>query len=170
MINENVIKFIKICEYLSLKDKIKDLDKDFELRLVFQKIFYFLVKLGFPFKIRYSFYKYGPYSPGLADLYYKSMEISKEDLNHYTEIEFTDNEKQKIEVCKEILSRWGSDFEKFEYYASVLYVYDDMYFNNWNKISVRHKISIFKPKLFDKFGFEEVLEQLKHFNLIKNHN
>ena len=170
MINENIIKFIKICEELNLKVKIKDVDKDFNLRLVFQKNFYFLIKLGFPFKIRYNYYKYGPYSPGLAEIYYKSMEISKEDLNHYTEIEFTDNEKQKIEVCKEILNQLGDDHEKLEYFASVLYIYDDMYFKNWSKDSVQNEISRLKPKLFEKFGFEEVLEELKHFNLIKNNN
>ncbi|MHA1196979.1 MAG: hypothetical protein ACTSRH_15620 [Promethearchaeota archaeon] len=171
MINENIIKFIKICEELGLKEKIEDLNRDFKLRLKFQKIFYFLVKLGFPIKLQYNFYKYGPYSPDLAEIYYESMELSKENHKQYiNKIEFTKEEKEKIETLKKISNAWGNDIEKLEYYSSVLYIYDDMYFKDWSKELVQDKILELKPELFNKFNFENVLKELKKFNLIHNHD
>ncbi|MHA1335917.1 MAG: hypothetical protein ACTSPW_09200 [Promethearchaeota archaeon] len=73
-------------------------------------------------------------------------------------------------MCKEIINQWGNNPEKLEYNASVLFVYDDMYFSNWNENSVKEKIADLKPELFKKFEFKEVLRELKQFNLINNHN
>lgn len=170
MLNENVIKFIKICEELDIKDKINDLENNFEQRLLVQKIFYFLQKLGFSPKIKYNFYKYGPYSPDLTDIYYRSLELSKKDLKPYTDIQFTGNEKKILEKIKEILNKWGADLKKLEYYSSVLFVYEDMYFKDWNQERIKSKISILKPKHYDQFGFSNVIKELKDLGLIKNSN
>ncbi|MHA1253193.1 MAG: hypothetical protein ACTSRP_24650, partial [Candidatus Helarchaeota archaeon] len=147
-----------------------NLNDNFNTRLLIQKAFYFLTKLGFPFRIKFNFYKYGPYSPELAELYYRSTELAKNSVDNYFKIEFTKEEMQKLKGCKEIINQWGNNPEKLEYYASVLFVYDDMYFSNWNENLVKEKIAALKPELFKKFEFKEVLRELKQFNLINNHN
>ena len=170
MINENIIRFIKICEEFGLKENIKNLDKDFKLRLKFQKLFYFSFKLGFPIKLKYKFYRYGLYSFDLAEIYYESVEISKKDFRQYiNKIQFTKDEKEKIEVLKEISDAWSDDIEKLEYYSSVLYIYDDMYFKDWSKEKVKNKVLELKPDLFNKFNSDDVLDQLKGFGLIQKH-
>jgi len=60
MMNIKIFKFLKICEELNLKDKFINLNDNFNTRLLIQKAFYFLTKLGFPFRIKFNFYKYGP--------------------------------------------------------------------------------------------------------------
>ncbi|MBY8981766.1 MAG: hypothetical protein KGD57_02380 [Candidatus Lokiarchaeota archaeon] len=155
---KNIIKFKKICDLLNIETNAKE---DFYQRLILQKLFYFLQKLGLDLEIKYNFYKYGPYSPDLTDIYYTIMELSEQDFNYFPEIKLTDEEMKIINKLNNIYIKWGNNIDKLEFYASVLYIYTDMYVKNQNKECIKKIVNNFKPKLYIKFNFEEVLEELK---------
>jgi len=154
----NIIKFKKICDFLGIETEAKE---DFTKRLVLQKLFYFIQKLGIDLDIKYNFYKYGPYSPDLTDIYYSVMNLTKQEFNYFPDITFTKQERIIIDKLNNIYKKWGNDIDKLEFYASVLYIYKDMYIKNTDKEGVKKVVNKLKPKLFSKFNFEEVLEELK---------
>jgi len=120
MVSKNLAKFIQVYEVLGLNKKIKESDKDFDKRLIIQKSFYFLIKLGFNINLKYNFFKYGPYSPSLADLYYKSLEIYGEEISHFPKIEFNNTEIKILKILRNILEKWDYNPKKLEYYSSLL--------------------------------------------------
>ncbi len=168
MVKEDIIKFIRILNELGLNQELKKLDKDFNQRFLIQKIFYFLEKYGLNLKLKFNFYKYGPYSPYLADLYYKASKISEEKIEELSRYKFNEKEQEILKKGKNLLDKWGIDQKKFEFYSSFLYLYEDIYFKNWSMDKIRLKLSIYKPKLFDSFKFNEVLNDLKSVGLISS--
>jgi len=166
MVKKNIMKFIQVLNKLGLSDYNDRLELDFDKRLLIQKVFYFLVKLGFDFKLKYNFYRYGPYSPELADIYFESSEFISMKIHEDSENHFSNNDKIALNTVKALLDKWGESTQIWEYYSSLLFIYEDMYFKKWNIESVKAKIAREKYELFDRFKFEPVLLELKELDLI----
>lgn len=161
---QKIIKFKKICDFLEIETKGSD---DFERRLIIQKLFYFLQKLGLDLEIKYNFYKYGPYSPDLTDMYYSVLNLNQQNLDHFPDIEFSTKEKEIIDKLKNIFQYWGKNIRELEFYASVLYICEDMYIKNQNKQKLFQVIKKFKPELFKRFNIDKTIEDLKKQGLLK---
>ncbi len=169
MVKKDIIKFIQVQIELGLSDSNNRLELDFDKRLLIQKVFYFLIKLGFDFKLKYNFYKYGPYSPELADIYFESSEFKSMKIHETSEYHFSNNDKTALNLLKSLMDKWGENTQIWEYYSSLLYIHEDMYFRKWNIESVKAKIAREKYELFDRFKFESVLQELKELGLITKH-
>ncbi|MBN1215256.1 MAG: hypothetical protein JXA99_07400 [Candidatus Lokiarchaeota archaeon] len=161
---DNIIKFKKICDLLNINTNAKE---DFSKRLVLQKLFYLLQKLGLNLEIKYNFYKYGPYSSDLTDIYYTIMNLSQKDFNYFPEVSFSEEELNIIHKLNTIYQEWGNNIDKLEFYTSVLYIYTDMYLKNQNKDCIKKIVNKYKPRLFIKYNFDEVLEDLKIQGFLK---
>lgn len=169
MVKKNIMKFIQVLNKLGLSDFNDRLELDFDKRLLIQKVFYFLIKFGFDFKLKYNFYKYGPYSSELADIYYESSEFINMKLHENSEYHFSNNDKIALNRVKSLLDKWGKNTQIWEYSSSILFIYEDMYFRKWNIESVKAKIAREKYELFDRFEFKSVLQELKELDLITKH-
>ena len=154
---DSIIKFKGICDKLSLDIKSKD---DFDKRFLIQKIFYFLKVLGIDFDFKYNFFKYGPYSEYLTDHYYSILEIPEGELEKLPKITINEKEEELLKKAKNILNKWGNDFEKLEFYSSVLYVLKDMYIKDRNPEKVEKVLEQLKPDLFKKFVYKKVVKEL----------
>jgi len=161
---QRIVKFKKICDILEIETKGSD---DFERRLVIQKMFYFLQKLGLDLEIKYNFYKFGPYSPDLTDIYYSIINLNQQNLDYFPDIEFSNKEKEILNKLKKIFQNWGKDIKELEFYASVLYIYEDMYIRNQNQQKLIQVIKKLKPDLFKAFNVEKTIEDLKEQGLLK---
>jgi len=153
---KTIIKFKQICDYLNIDLKIGG----FEKRLVLQKIFYLLKKKGLDIDTKFNFYKYGPYSPDLTDIYYSLLDVSEDIFQSLPNIELRKEEREILNRMQEIYSKWGKDLKKFEFYASVLYIYKDMYIKDKNNERIKEVVKKLKPDLFKKYNFEEILDEL----------
>jgi len=169
MVKTRIIKFLQIQEELGLLDIINGIENDFEKRLLVQKIFYILTKFDFYINVKFNFYKYGPYSPDLADFYFDSLEINIERNETLYNYQFNEREKEILQKVKNVLDAWGTDVKRWEYYSSLLYIHEDMYFSKWNIDSVEAKLARDKPKLYDIYKFKTALQDLKKLGLIKKH-
>ncbi len=167
MVKDTIIKFIKIQNELGILDLFAGLDQDFDKRRLIQKMFYFLIKLGFNLKLKYNFYKYGPYSPNLADIYYESFEIAKAQIDVISDYNFSNQDRIALENLKGLFRKWGNNIKKWEYFSSLLYIHEDMYFQNWNIQNVISTITRKKPFLFDIYKLDNPLQELKNLGLLK---
>ncbi|MEJ2248405.1 MAG: hypothetical protein P8Y70_03615 [Candidatus Lokiarchaeota archaeon] len=163
---KTIIKFKQICDHLSIDLKIQE---DFEKRLIIQKVFYFLNKMGLELNTKFNFYKYGPYSPDLTDIYYSLAEIPEETYQTLPEIELKEEELEILQRVKNLYVNWGKDLKKFEFLASVLYIYKDMYIKNKDNEKIKNVIMKLKPDLFTKYNFEEILEELRKEGFIEEY-
>ena len=83
------------------------------------------------------------------------------------EYNFNDNDKIAVGKVKDLSNKWGFDYGKWEYYSSLLYIHEDMYFRNWDVENVKFKIAKLKPIFFDRFKFDNPLLELKELGLLK---
>ncbi|MCP6718601.1 MAG: hypothetical protein KJI71_00030 [Patescibacteria group bacterium] len=169
MVKKTIFKFIQVQNKLGLSDLNDRLELDFDKRLLIQKVFYFLIKLGFDFKLKYNFYKYGPYSRELADIYFESSEFISMKIHENSEYHFSSNDEFALTKLKSLLEKWGENTQIWEYYSSLLFIHEDMYFRIWNIENVKAKIAREKHELFDRFKFDSVLQELKELGLITKH-
>jgi len=160
---DKIIKFKKICDILEIETKGT---YDFERRLMIQKMFYFLQKLGLDLGIKYNFHTYGPYSADISDIY-ATLNQNHKSVDCLPDIEFSNEEIEIIKKLKEILLNWGKDLKELEFYSSVLYIYQDMYIKNQNRKRLIQAVRKFKPNLFNKFNIEKILDDLKKQGLLK---
>lgn len=161
---QKIVKFKKICDILEIETKGSD---DFERRLIIQKMFYFLQKLGLDLDIKYNFYKYGPYSPDLTDMYYSVLNLNRQKLEYFPDIDFSQKENEILIKLKKIFQLWGGNIKELEFYASVLYIYEDMYIKDQNKQKLIQVVRKFKPDLFRAFDIEKALRDLKTQGLLE---
>jgi len=162
-IKRDLVKFMYFCRYLGIIPSIASISD----RIILQKIFYFLKKFGIPLPYTFNFYKYGPHSSYLTDVYNQLDNYSEfiRD-NNYT---IKNNEQDYLKLAKEFLEPIKNNADKLEYYASVLFVYSDMFFfESLEDIGParENKIKDLKFELFERFGLEEPLLVLRNFNLI----
>lgn len=161
---DQIIKFKKICEMLGITLKEKD---NFNKRFLIQKTFYFGIKLGIDLDLKFEFYKYGPYSSYLTDIYYSVLEIPEDALEGLSNIHITSEEIKIIEILKRILNKWKSNLKKLEYYASLLYVFEDMYIKNQNLERVQETIKKLKPALYKNMDFKHAIRELQSEGFIE---
>jgi uncharacterized protein YwgA len=161
---QTIIKFKQICDHLNIDLKIEE---DFKKRLIIQKLFYFLTKMGLDLNIKFNFYKYGPYSPDLTDIYYSLIDIPQEIYKTLPNIELKENEREILQQMKALYSNWSIDLKRFEFLASVLYIYKDMYIKDKSREKIEAVVKKLKPKLFKKYNLEETLDELKKEGFIE---
>ncbi len=163
-IKKDIERFIQICEYLGIKSNISTITD----RIKIQKIFYILKKFGLKFQSRFNWYKYGPYSSYLADIYYQiDSFLNSGEKSDYT---LDDRDKEILERANELLTPLIRDRELLEYYASLLFVKNDMLFFKSEKNEKTYQLTMkkLKPELYDKFGYKKPIKVLKEHKLIIN--
>jgi len=162
-IKRNLVGLKFFCRYLGITPSLSSITD----RILLQKIFYFLKKFDLELPYNFNFYKHGPYSPYLTDIYYQ--------LDNYSEIVRDDSytiseaERKKLDLAKDFLDPFKNDVDKLEYYASLLYIFTDMFFfESAERIDSarRNKIRTLKPQLIEKYGIDEPISRLRNFNLI----
>ena len=156
-----VLKFF--CRYLGVTPSISSITD----RIILQKIFYFLKKFDLQLPYNFNFYKHGPYSSYLTNVYYQ--------LDNYSEIVRDDSyiisevERKKLDLAKDFIDPFKNDAIKLEYYASVLYIFTDIFFfKSAEGIDTAriNKIRELKPELFEIYGLDDSISRLRAFNLI----
>lgn len=109
--------------YNSLFKTLKVDMKDFEDRVLFQKVVYLAQTLGIGFEeYKFGWYVHGPYSPALTTEGYR-LYTSNE--NHCT-YQFTESEREKIEFLKGLFQNEieKRDWNRLELCASILFCWE----------------------------------------------
>jgi len=78
-------------------------------------------------------------------------------------------EKKILDLAKDFIDPFKNDADKLEYYASLLYIFTDMFFFKSAEgidTARKNKIRELKPKLFEKYRLGEPISRLRAFNLI----
>jgi hypothetical protein len=137
----------------------------FEDRLIIQKAFYLLSKVGLDLGVEYAFYRYGPYSRALTDLYYTSAQVPDEwlDLGGGTGLE--EGELEAVRAVKGALSELGGP-ESLEFHASALYVLEDMYLPERDAKAVEGEMQRLKADLCRRFDPQGALSKLAELGLL----
>ncbi len=159
-IKDKIIRFILICRNLGINPSIST----FSDRKRNQKIFYILKKFGLTYDIWHNWYKHGPYSPQLADIYYQVENFEK--LGEKIESTLSIQDRLVLERAKPFL-KLIMDSNKLEYYASILFIRKDMIFFNSKKDedTIEKKVAELKPNLFSTQSYKESLNILKNYKL-----
>ena len=157
----DINRFIQFCRYLELDTSISSMAD----RIRLQKIFYILKNFNLDLNLKFTWYKHGPYSTHLADIYYYVNEhpsILSSDLN------LSNTEILNLEKSKEFLGPIIDDTDLLEFYASILFVYKDMVFrkDERNQITYENKIKYSKLGLYNMFNYKESLTRLQRYGLI----
>jgi len=162
LILDQVSRFIHICNSLGLDYSISS----FYQRKRIQKIFYILKQFGLKFDISFNWYKHGPYSPQLSDIYYQAQDFKKSYIN--SNFELLERDIQTIEKARPFIEKLKNYNKKLEYYASILFIIKDMIFfdSEKNDSSIEKKIRELKPTLYSHDSYLDTLNDFKTFNLI----
>jgi len=155
---DQVSRFIHICNDLGLDYSISYLYQ----RKRVQKIFYILRQFGLKFDVSFNWYKHGPYSPELSDIYYQAQDFKTSNF------ELLERDFQTIEKARPFIEKLKYHNKKLEYYASILFVIKDMIFfdSEKNDSSIEKKIRELKPTLYSHDSYLNALNDFKAFNLI----
>lgn len=159
---EDIIRFIHFCRYLEIDISISTVQD----RIRLQKIFYILKKYDLELDFRFNWYIHGPYSPDLAAVYYRVEDFLhsvKEDHTY-----FSYSEKGKLDIVKEFLKPIKGNAELLEYYASIIFIHNDMVFRKDERTFrvYENMIKQSKPGLYYKFKYKKHISNLKNNNLI----
>lgn len=160
-IKDQIARYILICNYL----KINPTHSNFSDRKRIQKIFYILKIFNLDLDYKYNWYKYGPYSPKLTDVYYQANKfLSSGELNKYI---LNEKDKKVLDYAVSFLEPIINNVEILEYYASILYIRKDMIFFDIekNENTIEKEIAQLKPLLFKKKSYEEAIEKFKEYNI-----
>jgi len=157
-----VSKFIHICKSLGQNYSISY----FYQRKKIQKIFYILKQFGLEYDVIFNWYKHGPYSSQLADIYYQTKDFKESYLN--SNFDLIEKEIQTIEKTRDFVEKLENNNRKLEYYASILFVIKDMIFfdSEKNESSIEQKIKELKPTLYSHDSYLNALNDFRAFNLI----
>lgn len=123
-------------------------------------------KSGIHLDTEFNFYKYGPYSPNLTNLYYTVLNSEEKELKKLPDAELTDEEKEIIKKFKRNLNKWASNAKILEFYTSLLFISRDMYIQNKNKEKIKTILKNYKPSLFTEKLFSEAYDYLEAEGLI----
>lgn len=163
-LREDMIRFFYFCRYLKINPSISSVYN----RIRLQKIFYILKKFDLDLNFKFNWYAHGPYSPDLADVYY----YAKDYLNSIEENQsyFNYSEKLKLNNAKKFLESIKNNSKLLEYYASLVFVHNDMIFrkDERNQETYENRIKKSKPGLYYKFNYKDHISNLKHHGLIKS--
>ena len=155
---EKIHKFILICNKLSIDSYLST----FSYRKRIQKIFYILKKFGLDFRIRYNWYRHGPYSPKLADIYYQVNDIqNKSEIIKNKSLSKSD--LTIIEKAKPFIDDINDSTDQLEYYASILFIMNDMIFTTLEKNdkNIEVKTMQLKPHLYSPETYKEAIIKFK---------
>ncbi|MHA2007415.1 MAG: hypothetical protein ACXABO_06720 [Promethearchaeota archaeon] len=121
---------------------------------------------GLPVDFSFNWYKHGPYSPKLADIYYQVKNFKKQQIS-ITE-SLSEKEVQIIEEARPLIEKLKGNNEKLEFYASILFIIKDMIFFNSEKSdsTIEQKIKELKPEIYSHTSYLNSLNDLNSFNLI----
>ncbi len=155
---EEIHKFILICNKLSINSYLST----FSDRKRLQKIFYILKQFGLNFRVKYNWYKHGPYSPKLANIYYQVNKIQNQS-------EIIKNKSLNksdliiIEKANPFINDMKNSTNQLEYYASILFIKNDMIFTELEKNdkNIEAKTMQLKPNLFSPETYKEAIIKLK---------
>lgn len=159
---EEIHKFILICNKLSIDSYLSN----FSDRKRIQKIFYILKQFGLDFRIKYNWYKHGPYSPKLADIYYQVNNIqSKSEIIRNKSLSKSD--LIIIEKAKPFINDIKNSTNQLEYYASILFIMNEMIFTELEKndLNIEIKTLQLKPNLFSRETYKEAINKFKENSL-----
>jgi len=159
---DDMIRFIHFCRYLKIKPSISHVNN----RIRLQKIFYILKKYNLELNFRFNWYKHGPYSTYLADVYYYAQDYPysvEKDPSYFTYLE-----KEKLDHVKEFLRPIKTNAELLEYYASLIFIHNDMVFrkDERNKETYENMIKQSKSGLYYKFDYKKHISNLQRHDLI----
>lgn len=162
LILDQISKFTLICNNLELDYSISY----FSQRKRIQKILYILKQFGLKFEVDFNWYKHGPYSPQLSDIYFQAQDLKRDYI--YSNFNLSKRDIQIIENAKPFIEKLKDNNEKLEYYASILFIFKDMIFFNSKKndSSIEQKIREFKPALYSHDSYIHALNDFRSFNLI----
>ncbi len=116
------MKIVKLLRFKKLLEENNIFDfniESFESRVAFQKLVYLAQELfGMKFDYSFNLYLRGPYSPSLADDYYRLCEIEEDKT-----IEINDEEKEKFEKFRYFIK--SKKVEDWELIATIHYVWEN---------------------------------------------
>ncbi len=159
---EEIHKFVLICNKLSIVSYLST----FSDRKRIQKIFYILKQFGLDFRIKYNWYKHGPYSPKLADIYYQVNNIqNKSEIIRNKSLSKSD--LIIIEKAKQFINDIKNSTNQLEYYASILFIMNEMIFTKLEKndLNIEIKTMQLKPNLFSRETYKEAINKFKENSL-----
>ena len=123
-------------------------------------------KSGVHLDAEFNFYKYGPYSPNLTNLYYTVLDLNEKELKKLPDVELTNIEKEILKKFKRNLNKWVSSAKNLEFYSSLLFMSRDMYIQNKNKEKIKTLLKNYKPGLFTEQLFTEAYDYLEGEGLL----
>jgi hypothetical protein len=100
-------------------------------------------------------------------MYYSVLNLNRQKLDYFPDIDFSPKENEILSKVKKIFQLWGKNIKELEFYASVLYIYKDMYIKDQNKRKLIQVVRKFKPDLFRTFDIEKTLRDLKSQGLLE---
>jgi uncharacterized protein YwgA len=154
-------KFVSICQDLGIDPDISN----FSDRLKLQKIIYILIKRGLSLDYNFSWYKHGPYSPDLTDVYYM---YQNSDFDNKPKKTLSSEDIEVLKSSKKFINSIKDDPDRLEFIASLIFISNDMIFYKTpkNKETIKKKLKELKYHLFQKYDFQENFESLKQIGLI----
>ncbi len=162
---ESIVKFKEICKKLNINIS-KDED-NFEKRVYIQDTFYLLNKLGVNLEVKYSFYKFGPYSPDLTDYYYAIMEYTDDEITEILDLELNKQEVSKVEKIQKMLYKWRTDSKFLEILVNLLFINKDMYIKNKDNEKIKETLKSLRSELFEEELYLKALNELVKEGLIE---
>ncbi len=161
-IKKDLNKLKQFCLHLNIQPSTDTFDN----RIKLQKVIYLLKQFGLNLPYRFSFYKHGPYSPYLADIYYQIENY--DDIVREDSFQIENSDIEKLNRAKKFLEPLVNDSEKLEFYASIAFIFNDMVFVYQEKSEsvCIEKIKILKLELVEKYNLEKAISYLKSYDLI----